>query len=869
MTRPREVTRKRSPRRTFAMYSGSFCRSSVTLTCFMRAPYVQMKCTDGKAAFQVSRTRSGAAVQAPWCSPSRATAPGLVAGPWRKRLDLYRQRRRLGASPVLGGRLLRALAPALAFRRLGGVGFRFPPEYKTLTGGDYGRLHIAGERNDSKGIFGRARHAAPVRPAQRPRAERPEVRLRARPMRRVHRADRRQVRAFVLGAGVVRGEGSDHHARGTRHDRQAPPAAARFHRGAGLPVRLLQQRNDHGRQGAASQQSPPERGRDQAGLERAPVPLRLAQPHRSRGAARGKGDGMKPSLSRRDFLKTGSALVISFSLAPELAFGQAKPAPLPGSLGTNRMLDSRLRVDAHGSVTLFTGKIELGQGIGTALTQIAADELDVDLKRIRIVHGDTALTPNEGQTAGSQSVENSGTAVRFACAEARDILVNAAAAKLGVAASALSVSDGTCTAGGKSIAYWDLVADANLKREASAKIKPKSASEHKWGGKSVLRRDIPKKMTAGAASVQDVRLPGMVFGRVVRPPSPGAQLVSFDEAAVKRMPGVIAVVRDGSFLGVAAEREEQAIRARELLKESARWKESASLPPSGDGLFEHLMTQAKSVDSVVSEKTSATAAAPAKTLNATYTRPFQVHGSIGPSCAVAQWREGKLTVWTHSQGVFPLRGDLAKVFATDPANVHCIHAQGAGRYGHNGADDVALARALVARATGGRPVKLQWMRDDEFQWEPYGSANAMKLSGGLDAQGNVVSWTHEVWSHPHNNRPGAAGGVNLLASWHLAKPSKVPFPVDPPQPTGGADRNSIPLYDFPNQKVVKHFLPEMPLRTSALRTLGGYSNVFALESFVDELALAAGGPPAWVRRRLLEDPRGRAVIEAAAQRAAW
>ena len=579
---------------------------------------------------------------------------------------------------------------------------------------------------------------------------------------------------------------------------------------------------------------------------------------------------MKPCLSRRDFLRTGSALVISFSLAPEWAFGQAKPAPLPGSLNSNRMLNAWLRIDGDGTVTIFTGKIELGQGIGTALTQIAADELDVDLKRIRIVYGDTALTPNEGQTAGSQSVEQSGTALRFACAEARGILVSAAAVKLGVAATALTVSDGTCVApGGKTVDYWNLVADADLKREAQASVRAKPASEHKWVGKSILRRDIPKKMTGGAAYVQDVRLPGMVFGRVVRPPSPGAQLVAFDEAAVKRMPGVIAVVRDGNFLGVAAQREEQAIKARLALKQSAKWKETESLPASGDALYEHLMTKARSVDSVVNEKTSATAAAPAKTLNATYTRPFQVHGSIGPSCAVAQWREGKLTVWTHSQGVFPLRGDLAQVFAIDPANVHCIHAEGAGCYGHNGADDVALDAALVARVTGGRPVKLQWMRDDEFQWEPYGSAMVMKLSGGLDAQGNVVNWTHDVWSHPHNNRPGAAGGVNLLASWYLEKPSKMPFPVDPPQPTGGGDRNSIPLYDFPNQKVVKHFLPEMPLRTSALRTLGAYSNVFALESFVDELALAAGADPVEFRLRHLKDLRARAVIEAAAQRAGW
>src|SRR5882757_6951191 len=283
-------------------------------------------------------------------------------------------------------------------------------------------------------------------------------------MRCMHGAARRQARALLLRAGVGRGQEQYHHARRPGHGRQAPPAAARLHRGAGLPVRLLQQRHDHDCKGAARRQSPPQRKRDQAGAERPPVPLRLAQPHRSRRASRGKGDGMKPDISRRDFLKTGGALVISFSLAPELAFGQAKPAALPGSLNNNRMLNAWLRIDADGTVTLFTGKIELGQGIGTALAQIAADELDVDLKRIKIVHGDTALTPNEGQTAGSQSVEQSGTALRFACAEARGILLNAAAAKLGVAATGLTVRDGTCVApDGKSAAYWDLVTDANLK----------------------------------------------------------------------------------------------------------------------------------------------------------------------------------------------------------------------------------------------------------------------------------------------------------------------------------------------------------------------------------------------------------------------
>jgi nicotinate dehydrogenase subunit B len=576
-----------------------------------------------------------------------------------------------------------------------------------------------------------------------------------------------------------------------------------------------------------------------------------------------------PDVSRRDFVKTSAALVVGFALAPRVALAQDRPVPLPGSLNTNRMLDAWLRIDPNGTVTIFTGKIELGQGIGTALSQIAADELDVSLERIQVVSGDTARTPNEGQTAGSLSVEQSGTAVRFACAEARDMLVSAAAAKLGVAAPDLKVSDGTIAApGGAAATYWELAASADLKREATAKAKPKPASAHRWVGLSVPRRDIPKKFTGGAAYVQDIRLPGMVFGRVVRPPSPGAELLSVDEAAVRRMSGVVAVVRDGNFLAVAAAREEQAIRAREALKTSARWKETASLPPDGDALYVHLMGLPVPGQTVV-EKTSVIAAAPTKTLDALYTRPYQCHASMGPSCAVAQWQDGKLVVWTHSQGVFPLRAELAKVFDMRPQDIRCVHAEGAGCYGHNGADDVALDAALVARATGDRPVELQWMRDDEFAWEPYGSAMVMKLAGGIDAQGNVVTWSHELWSHSHNTRPGSSTGVNLLAARHLATPRPLVPSADVPQPTGGSDRNAIPLYDFPNVKVVKHYIAEAPIRTSALRTLGGYANVFALESFVDELADAAGADPVEFRLRHLKDPRARAVIEAAAQRAGW
>ena len=266
--------------------------------------------------------------------------------------------------------------------------------------------------------------------------------------------------------------------------------------------------------------------------------------------------------NRRDFLKSAGAIVVGFSwAAPVVLAQQAAPAPLPGSLSNNRMLDGWLRINANGTVTVFTGKVELGQGILTALAQTAADELDVAYERIEMVSGDTARTPDEGMTAGSQSVENSGTALRFACAEARQILLGLAAIRLGAPAERLSVADGTVSGGNGKVTYAELARDANLKREATAKVKPKPSSQYKVIGKNIQRRDIPSKVTGGISYVQDMRLPDMVFGRVVRPSSYRAELVSVDEAAVKAMPGVVAVIRDGNFLAVAARREEQAIKA--------------------------------------------------------------------------------------------------------------------------------------------------------------------------------------------------------------------------------------------------------------------------------------------------------------------
>jgi nicotinate dehydrogenase subunit B len=579
------------------------------------------------------------------------------------------------------------------------------------------------------------------------------------------------------------------------------------------------------------------------------------------------------ALTRRQFGKAAGALVLSFTLAPP--FAPAAPAKLPGSLDKNRMLDAWLRINADGSATIFTGKVELGQGILTALAQIAAEELELPLARVAMISGDTTQTPDEEYTSGSQSIEYGGTAVRLACAEARGLLLDRAAARFAAPAELLTVAGGAIRApDGRSLGYGELAAELDLHREVTAQVPPKPAASHRIVGTSVPRRDIPAKVTGGVAYVQDLRLPGMVHGRVVRPPRYGARLEAVDAAQARAMPGVIAVVRDGSFLGVIAAREEQAIRARQSLLESARWSGGEDLPDPA-AISAHL-TSLPSQEAVISSKQAGAghaASAAAHTLEATYTKPYIAHASIGPSCAVAAYNGGKLTVWTHSQGVFPLRRDLAKAMRLEEAAVRCIHREGSGCYGHNGADDVALDAALLARAAEGRPVRLQWMRDDEFAWEPYGPAMVMRAKASLSADGRITEWNYDVWSNTHSTRPASPGSDdrnnNLLASWYLAEPRPPIPPKVMPQPTGGGDRNAVPLYEFPNQHIVNHFIPRMPLRVSALRTLGAYGNVFAVESFMDELAAAAGSDPIAFRLAYLKDERARAVIAAAARIAGW
>jgi len=542
----------------------------------------------------------------------------------------------------------------------------------------------------------------------------------------------------------------------------------------------------------------------------------------------------------------------------------AAPRKLPGSLETNRALDRWLRINRDGTVTAYTGKVEIGQGITTVLVQVVADELDVALERVHLEPASTADSPDEGMTSGSRSIQESAVALRYACAEARELLLQKAAMQLGVSLERLSVDDGVVSArGGASVTYWQLADAALLKREATAQVPPKPAAEHKHIGAAVPRRDLPAKITGMPAYVQDLELPGMLHGRVVRPPAYGARLAGLDEAEVNAMPGVTAVVRDGSFLGVIAVREEQAVRAARRLARLAQWRNQTTLPADMTPA-QYLLAQ-RTRDEVISEKSGATASA-VKVLEQTYTRPYVAHATMGPSCAVAQCDAGNYSIWTHSQGIYPLRRDLARALGVAESALTVTHSEGAGCYGHNGADDVALDAALLARAVPGRPVRVQWMREDEFAWEPYGPAMVAKTRAALDAGGHIVDWQFDLWSYPHSTRPGNKDGVNLIAAWHLAQPLAAATPVDPGLPAGGSHRNAIPLYDFPRQRVTTHLVVHSPLRASALRSLGAHANVFAIESFMDELAAAAGADPIEFRLRHLKDPRARAVIETVAQK---
>jgi nicotinate dehydrogenase subunit B len=547
--------------------------------------------------------------------------------------------------------------------------------------------------------------------------------------------------------------------------------------------------------------------------------------------------------------------------------------PPPGlaaypSLAANPLLGSWLAFSPGGTVTIRPGKVEYGQGVWTALAQVAAEELDVALARVSVAPVSTGTSPDEGVTSGSLSIQHSGSALRQACAQARALLLEAAAAKLGTAVAGLAVEDGQILAAGRptGLSYWSLATPGMLDRKAREPVPVKPVARWSVAGRSAPRLDLPDKVAGRPRFLHDLVLPGMLYGRIIRPPAVVAELVSIGDPD---LPPDVVVVRDGSFLGVVAATDSGALRAARLVAKAARWQVTESLPDDRD--LKGFLLSAPAEDVPVQARHDEQVAASATTVRtAEYTRPFLAHASMAPSCAIARWDGEQVTAWSHSQGVFALRDALAAGLGLDPAQVTVHHAEGAGAYGHNGADDATLDAVLLARAVPGWPVRVMWSREDEMSWAPLGSAMLARLSAGLDWAGRIVTWRQDVWSNGFIGRPGRGGDPRLLALSHLAGGRPMPPAPDGP-PTGamGSTRNAVPGYDIPDLEVVRHRLLTMPIRTSSLRSLGAFLNVFAIESFMDELAECAGADPVAFRLAHLTDPRAAAVIEEVAEFSGW
>lgn len=547
------------------------------------------------------------------------------------------------------------------------------------------------------------------------------------------------------------------------------------------------------------------------------------------------------------------------------------PAPtLPVSLAANPKLSSWVKLIGEGRVAISPGKVEIGQGIVTALAQIAADELDVDVGRIEMIRASTAASPNEGVTSGSLSVQQSGRALRHACAEVRQRFLTAASERLGVDASLLEIDDGTISGPGNvRTSYWELAGDVSLDHGANAGATAKMVAKRTVAGHSVQRVDIPDKVFARPRFIHDCPLPDLLHGRVLRPDISGARLIALDETATRAVPGLVAIVRDGGFAGVVADSEAAAEAALKALRKGATWSAGEPLPDEAD-LAGFLKSQPIETTVIDTRTTAATTEKAARTLRRQYIRPYIAHASIAPSCAMAQWSGDRVHVWTHSQGVYLLRTDLAIVLKLPAENIVVEHMEGAGCYGHNAADDVALDAVLLAKGAGGRPVRVQWSRHDEMSHAPFGAAMAIEIEADLDADNEIVGWRHAIWSNGHAARPGRAAQPALLAATEIASPYPRMISTNPPAANGGGgDRNSVPLYDLKAWTITSHRLLTMPVRTSALRTLGGQGNVFAIESLLDEIAALRGEDPIAFRLRHLRDERAKDVIRAAARRAQW
>lgn len=552
------------------------------------------------------------------------------------------------------------------------------------------------------------------------------------------------------------------------------------------------------------------------------------------------------------------------------------------SLEKSPIVDDWLSISSDGLITVQTGKVDIGQRVSTALAMVAAEELDVEYDRVEVVRTQTDGSPDEGVTAGSGSMEQSATAIREATATARHYMLGLAANEFGVYASSLEVADGLITSRdtNSTTTYADLMGGKPFNIPVNVEVKIKDPGDYKVVGTNVVPRGLVDIVTGKFEYVHDMNVDGMLHARVVRPPHYHATVKSIDEGRVERLKeSDVHVVISGSFVAVAHADEYQAIKASERLKAAIEWDLGDGLPVQN--LYEALTSNPRvshhlidgiPVDSAIPELGDPSADA-TSTLSARFEKPYFMHGSIGPSAAMAVLDGGKLNMWSHTQGVYTLRDSTAEALGMDPDDVVISHTPGAGCYGHNGADDVGFDAALIATKIPGVPILLKWSREDEHAWEPYNSAMVMELRGSLDGDGNIVDWSHDTYSDTHNMRPrGGEPGVGpgkLIGAQYMDPPvsavsSQLSFGSH-----NGKYRNQDPLYTFPNRRIVKHMVEGLPLRCSALRGLGASGNVFALESFMDEMAEEAGVDAAEFRLRNLADERGKAVTQAAVEKFGW
>jgi nicotinate dehydrogenase subunit B len=540
---------------------------------------------------------------------------------------------------------------------------------------------------------------------------------------------------------------------------------------------------------------------------------------------------------------------------------------LPTSLIENPRLDRWIRFQPDRTVRIATGKVEIGQGVVTAIGQIAADELDVPLDRVAVLSGDTTDGPDELYTTSSLSIEVSGGSVRLVCAEVRAKALERAALRLNCSRDELSVVDGQFLQNGSATGqdYWTVAAEIDLSQAVTGTAPVKPAGSYKVVGRSVPRVDLLAKLS-GAAFVHDVMPPNLLHARTLRQPNRGATLAALDETAIRRAAkGELQIVREANFVAFISPVEGVAQAAAVAAPLHAKWDNVRNIDP-GQQEAAWLKGQ-PSEDRRLGAPPPTTAAK--RLVQATFSRPYIAHASMAPSCALAEFRDGHLTVRSHGQGMHPLRKNLAAVLDLPPDAITAQHLHGAGCYGHNGADDAALDAALIALRLPGRCIRLQWRREEEFGFEPVGPAMLVTLHVDLDERGRPADWTTEIWSPTHVQRPGSGSGF-LLGAEALANPPPEVMPTDPTEARGGGGtRNAVPIYDVPAHRILHHLVLRPPVRTSALRGLGALPNVYAIESMLDDLAERAGEDPVAYRLSILSEPRARRLIELVADRAGW